>query len=71
VQRTGGSSLVAVDDNYEPLFRALAAEITSSYALAYHPAENRVGEGPKRNVVIESVKGYKVRQNRTSFELKK
>jgi Ca-activated chloride channel homolog len=71
VQRTGGSSLVAIDNNYEPLFQALAAEITSSYALAYHPVENRVGENPKRNVVIESVKGYKVKQNRTSFELKK
>jgi len=71
VQRTGGSSMVAVDDNYEPLFRALAEEITASYALAYYPNENRVGENPKRNVVIESVKGYRVKQNRTSFELKK
>ena len=71
VQRTGGSSLVAVDDNYEPLFGALAAEITSSYALAYYPVENRPGENPKRNVVIESVRGYRVKQNRTSFELKK
>ena len=71
VQQTGGLSLVAIDDNYEPLFRALAAEITSSYALAYHPVENRIGENAKRNVVIESVKGYKVKQNRTSFELKK
>ena len=71
VQRTGGSSLVAVDDNYEPLFSSLAAEITSSYALAYHPVENRVGENPRRNVVIESVKGFKVKQNRATFELKK
>jgi len=71
VQRTGGSSMVAVDDNYEPLFRALAEEITASYALAYYPNENHVGENPKRNVVIESVKGYRVKQNRTSFELKK
>ena len=71
VQRTGGKNMVAVDDNYEPLFRALAEEITASYALAYYPNENRVGENPRRNVVIESVKGYRVKQNRTSFELKK
>ena len=71
VQKTGGSSLVAVDDNFEPLFSALASEITSSYALAYYPADNRPGENFKRNVVIESVRGYKVRQNRTAFELKK
>jgi VWFA-related protein len=71
VKRTGGSSMVAIDNNYEPLFDALAAEITSSYALAYYPEENRIGENPKRSVVIESVKGYKIKQNRTSFELKK
>jgi len=71
VQKTGGSSMVAIDDNYEPLFGSLAAEITASYAVAYYPAENRAGENPKRNVVIESVKGYKVKQNRASFELKR
>src|SRR5262245_3410486 len=71
VERTGGSSMVAIDNNYEPLFRALAEEITASYALAYYPTENRAGENPRRNVIIESVKGYRVKQNRTSFELKK
>jgi VWFA-related protein len=67
VDRTGGNSLYAVDNNFEPLFQALAAEIASSYAIAFYPGESPTG---RRSVRIESVKGYRVKQNRTSFELK-
>ena len=68
VDRTGGNSLYAVDNNFEPLFNALASEITSSYALAFYPEEHIAG---KRNVRIESVKGYRIKQNRTAYEVKK
>jgi VWFA-related protein len=67
VDRTGGNSLYAIDNNFEPLFNALASEITSSYAIAFYPDEQAVG---KRNVVIESTKGYRIKQNRTTYELK-
>jgi VWFA-related protein len=66
VERTGGNSLYAVDNNFEPLFQALAAEITSSYAVAFYPD----GQGAsKRNVRIESTKGYRIKQNRTTYEI--
>ncbi len=68
VDRTGGNSLYAVDNNFEPLFNALAAEITSSYALAFYPDEQASG---RRNVRIESVKGYRIKQNRTTYDLQK
>ena len=68
VDRTGGNSLYAVDNNFEPLFNALAAEITSSYALAFYPDEQASG---KRNVRIESVRGYRIKQNRSTYELQK
>ena len=68
VDRTGGNSLYAVDNNFEPLFKALAAEITSSYALAFYPEENVKG---RRNVRIESVQGYRIKQNRTDYVLQK
>ena len=67
VDRTGGNSLYAIDNNFEPLFNALASEITSSYAIAFYPDEQAAG---KRNVVIESTRGYRVKQNRNSYELK-
>jgi len=68
MERTGGSSFHAVTDDLEPLFKKLAGEITASYAIAYYPDE--LPEGA-RKVLIESRKGFRVRQNRTSFELKK
>lgn len=68
VDRTGGNSLYAVDNNFEPLFKALAAEITSSYALAFYPDEIASG---KRNVRIESVSGYRIKQNRTAYEMQR
>jgi VWFA-related protein len=68
VDRTGGNSLYAVDNNFEPLFKALAAEITASYALAFYPDEEVAG---RRNVRIESVKGYRIKQNRTTYEMSK
>jgi VWFA-related protein len=67
VDRTGGNSLYAVDNNFEPLFNSLAAEITSSYAIAFYPGEQPAGV---RNVRIESTKGYRIKQNRTTYELK-
>jgi VWFA-related protein len=68
MERTGGSSFYAAGEQLEPLFKKLAGEISASYAIAYYPDE--LPEG-KRNVQIESKKGFRVRQNRTSFELKK
>jgi Ca-activated chloride channel family protein len=68
MERTGGSSFHAVDNDLEPLFKKLAGEITASYAIAYYPDE--LPEGT-RKVLIESRKGLRVKQSRTSFELKK
>jgi VWFA-related protein len=67
VDRTGGNNLYAVDNNFEPLFKMLAAEITSSYALAFYPDDQVLG---KRIVRIESVKGYRIKQNRTTYQVR-
>ena len=40
---TGGRSVYADETNYEPLFRALAEEVTSAYVLAFYPPEQSVG----------------------------
>lgn len=69
VERTGGSSLYALDNNFEPIFQALAEEITASYAIAFYPDET--SDAGKRTVRIESKKGYRIKQNRTNYELKR
>ena len=70
VDRTGGSSLYALNNNFEPIFNALGSEITASYAIAFYP-DDRTQVGVQRNVRIESTKGYKIKQNRTSYEIAK
>lgn len=70
VDRTGGSSLYAVNNNFEPIFNSLGSEITASYAIAFYPDEQSP-TGGRRNVRIESTRGYRIKQNRTSYEIAK
>ncbi len=67
VERTGGRSFYATDNNFEPLFRALENEITASYALAFYP-DRENGKTPAfRSVKILSRGGLVVKQNRTGY----
>ena len=68
MERTGGKSFYAGRKNFNPLFADLAEEVTSTYAVAYYPTENRAKQ--RRDVRIESRPGLIVRQNRTSVEIK-
>ena len=64
-ERTGGISIAANESNFDPIFDALAEELTASYAIAFYPTED---EKPGERVVkIEARSGLKVRQNRTSY----
>ncbi len=71
VEKTGGKSLYAVSDNIEPIFESLAEEITGSYVIAFYPDESKAARSGNRVVRIESTRGLKIKQNRTSYELRK
>ncbi len=68
-ERTGGISIAANESNFDPIFDALAEELTASYAIAFYPIEDeKPGERPGERIVkIEARSGLKVRQNRTSY----
>ncbi|MEP7076981.1 MAG: VWA domain-containing protein [Acidobacteriota bacterium] len=68
IERTGGKTFYATDKNFEDLFRSLAEEITSSYAIAFYPIEPNRNGGKFHAVKIESTKGYLVKQNRTGYK---
>ncbi len=70
MERTGGTSFYASQDNFEPLFRALAEEITASYALAFYPDEKANKDGKFRQVKIEISKNLIIKQNRKGFQIK-
>lgn len=71
VERTGGRSFYADEKNFEPLFKSLAEEITSSYLVAFYPSEEARGGGNFRQVEIQAPAGYIVKQNRGGYQLKK
>lgn len=70
VERTGGKSFYATEKSFEMLFKALAEEITASYALAFYPDEESRNDKRFRKILIESRKGYVIKQNRTGYHPK-
>jgi VWFA-related protein len=68
VERTGGRSFYATDSSFDPLFQALAEEITASYAIAFYPSEEKRTDGKLHEVRIESRKGLVVKQNRPGYK---
>lgn len=69
VEKTGGRSFYAAEKDFEPLFEALAEEITASYALAFYPDSETSTEGKFRKVEIKTSDGFVVKQNRAGFRL--
>jgi Ca-activated chloride channel homolog len=67
-ERTGGANFYAVGDDYEPLFRALAEEVTSTYVLAFYPPEEKRRDGRSHALRVEGPRGLFVRQNRTEYK---
>lgn len=71
IEKTGGRSFYATEKDFEPLFKALAEEITATYALAFYPVEENNRNGKFREVRIESSNDLVVKQNRNGFRIKK
>ncbi|MGI8556406.1 MAG: VWA domain-containing protein [Pyrinomonadaceae bacterium] len=70
VEKTGGRSFYANEKDYEPLFKSLAEEITSSYVLAFYPSEKNRTDGKFHKVEIEVPKGLQIKQNRNGYQIK-
>ena len=68
---TGGRSVYADENNYEPLFRALAEEVTSAYVLAFYPPEAKRRDGEFHNIRVEGPGGLMLRQSRPGFQAEK
>lgn len=68
IEKTGGKTFYASMQNFDPLFKALAEEITASYALAFYPDETKAPERKFREIRIESRKGYSIKQNRAGYQ---
>ena len=67
VERTGGIGIYATDKDYEPLLGALAAEVTSSYVLAFYPTDDKRRDGQFHSIRVEAPSGLTARQSRPGF----
>jgi VWFA-related protein len=67
-EKTGGTSVYANDRDYEPLFRALAEEVTNAYVIAFYPTEEKRRDGQFHTIRIEAPRGLAVRQSRPGYK---
>jgi VWFA-related protein len=67
-EKTGGTNVYANTKDYEPLFKALAEEVTSTYVLAFYPPEEKRRDGRSHTIRVEAPRGLNVRQNRTGYK---
>ena len=71
VEKTGGRSVYADQNDLGPLFRAIAEEVASAYAIGFYPpAENR-RDGKFHTIRIEGPAGLTLRQSRNGYESRK
>lgn len=68
VDKTGGTGVYAHEKDYEPLFKSLAEEVSSTYVLAYYPPEEKRRDGRLHTIRVEAPRGLNVRQNRTEYK---
>lgn len=68
LERTGGRAFYAGEKSFEPLFKALAEEITASYVLAFYPKAENEQNKKIHQVRIEAPKGLQVKQNRAGYK---
>lgn len=71
VEMTGGKSVYANEKDYEPLFRALAEEVISSYVLAFYPPDEKRHDGKFHTIRIEGPGGFALRQSRPGYQAEK
>jgi Ca-activated chloride channel family protein len=67
VEKTGGRSIYANENDLGPLFRAIAEEVASAYVLGFYPPPQNRGDGKFHSVRIEGPRGMTLRQSRPGY----
>jgi Ca-activated chloride channel homolog len=68
---TGGRNVYATEQDYGPLFRALAEEVSSAYVLAFYPPEEKRQDGKLHTIKVEGPPGLALRQSRSEYRASK
>jgi len=65
---TGGRNVYANENDYGPLFRSIAEEVTSAYVLAFYPPEEKRRDGKAHTIRVEGPSGLTLRQSRAEYK---
>jgi VWFA-related protein len=68
VEKTGGINVYADTRDLGPLFRSLAAEVTSAYVIGFYPPEENRADGKFHSLRVEAPGGLTVRQSRPGYK---
>ncbi len=71
VERTGGRSIYATDNDLGSLFRAIAEEVSSAYVLGFYPPPQNRKDGKFHSVRIEGPAAVTLRQSRPGYQARK
>src|SRR2546428_3906420 len=68
VEKTGGRSVYANQKDLGPLFRAIAEEVATAYALSFYPPIEKRNDGKFHTLRIEGPSGLTLRQSRPGYQ---
>lgn len=71
VEKTGGRSVYANQEDLGPLFRAIAEEVASAYVLGFYPPVEERKDGKFHTIRIEGPAGLTLRQSRAGYQSQK
>jgi VWFA-related protein len=71
VEKTGGRSVYANQQDLGPLFRAIAEEVAAAYVLGFYPPPEKRNDGQFHSIRIEGPHGMILRQSRPGYPAKK
>jgi Ca-activated chloride channel family protein len=71
VEKTGGRSIYANEKDLGPLFRAIAEEVATAYALGFYPPKEKRRDGAFHTIRIEGPRGMTLRQSRPGYQADK
>jgi Ca-activated chloride channel homolog len=71
VERTGGRSVYATENDLGPLFRAIAEEVATAYVMGVYPPIEKRNDGKFHAIRIEGPPGLTLRQSRPGYQSQK
>jgi VWFA-related protein len=71
VEKTGGRSVYANEQDLGPLFRSIAEEVAAAYVLGFYPPREIRSDGKFHAIKVEGPRGLTLRQSRPGYQARK